>query len=74
MARKRKVTPGPYLLYVELVRDRVTNPNTYPYSVPALRHLQTLEFHPKVTFLLGENGTGKLNASRGDRGGVGLEP
>jgi predicted ATPase len=59
MARKRKITPGPYLLYVELIRDRAGDPNRYPYSIPALRHLETLEFHPKVTFLIGENGTGK---------------
>jgi predicted ATPase len=59
MTRKRKITPGPYILYLELVRDRVTDPNRYPYSLPALRHLETLEFHPKVTFFLGENGSGK---------------
>ncbi len=59
MKRKRRSTPGPYLLYLEVVRDRVTDPNRYPYCLPALRGLDTLEFHPKVTFLLGENGSGK---------------
>ncbi len=52
MTRKRKITPGPYLLYLELLHDRVTDPNSYPYSLPSLRHLQTLKFHPKVTFLV----------------------
>jgi predicted ATPase len=59
MARKRQITPGPYLLYLELPRDRVTNPDRYPFALPALRRLETLAFHPKVTFLLGENGSGK---------------
>ena len=31
----------------------------YPFSVPAIRELYTLDLHPKVTFLVGENGVGK---------------
>jgi predicted ATPase len=27
--------------------------------IPAIRHLHRLEFHPAVTFFIGENGTGK---------------
>lgn len=59
MARKRKSTPGPYLLYLELLRDRITDAGGYPYTLPALRGFDTLNFHPKVTFLVGENGAGK---------------
>ncbi len=29
------------------------------FSLPAVRSLECLEFHPKVTFFVGENGTGK---------------
>jgi predicted ATPase len=47
------------LLYVELLRERVKDPDRYPYALPALRGLETLAFHPKVTFLIGENGSGK---------------
>jgi predicted ATPase len=59
MARKRRSTPGPYLLYLELIRDRIADSSRYPYSLPAFRSLETLAFHPKVTFLIGENGSGK---------------
>ena len=59
MAKKRKSSPGPYLLYAELVRDRISDPGRYPYSIPAFRGLESLAFHPKVTFLVGENGAGK---------------
>ena len=59
MARKRTSTPGPYLLYLEMVRDRIVDPRRYPFALPALRELETLRFHPKVTFLVGENGSGK---------------
>lgn len=59
MARKRRSSPGPYLLHLELLRDRIRNPNRYPYNLPAVRGLTKLPFHPKVTFLVGENGCGK---------------
>jgi len=31
----------------------------YPFSIPALRALDTLELHPQVTLFAGENGSGK---------------
>ena len=31
----------------------------YPFSIPAVASLDRLELHPKVTFLIGENGMGK---------------
>ena len=34
-------------------------PDSYPYSVPVIRSLSTLEFQTPVTFLVGENGCGK---------------
>ncbi|NWF68044.1 MAG: AAA family ATPase [Chloroflexi bacterium] len=34
-------------------------PAHYPFSVPAVRALQTLEFGAPVTFFVGENGSGK---------------
>jgi predicted ATPase len=59
MRRKAKPARGPYLLHLELLRDRVPSFDQFPYSLPALRGLDRLPFHPKVTFLVGENGTGK---------------
>jgi predicted ATPase len=37
----------------------VPDPAAYPWSLPVVRALTTLELHPSVTFLVGENGTGK---------------
>ncbi|HZV03522.1 MAG TPA: AAA family ATPase [Gemmataceae bacterium] len=60
MRRKaKKNAKGPYLLYVDLLRDRVPSFDHFPYSLPVVPHMQRLAFHPKVTFLVGENGTGK---------------
>ena len=49
----------PFLQYVTLLRDRVPSFDTYPFSIPAIRHLERLELHPKVTYFVGDNGTGK---------------
>lgn len=48
-----------YLRSIELKRDSVKSFFKYPFSLPAIKKLSTLEFHPKVTFIVGENGSGK---------------
>jgi predicted ATPase len=48
-----------YVLAVKLRRDKIASFDQYPFSLPVVRHLETLELHPAVTFLVGENGSGK---------------
>jgi predicted ATPase len=48
-----------FLRAITLLRERIEDPNVYPYTIPAIRSLDTLEFHPRVTFFVGENGSGK---------------
>ncbi len=48
-----------YLRHVELFRDKIQSFSEYPYCLTAIKDLSVLEFHPKVTFMVGENGTGK---------------
>jgi predicted ATPase len=48
-----------YLLSVALMRDRVPSFAEYPFCLPVVRNLTIIEFHPAVTFIVGENGTGK---------------
>jgi predicted ATPase len=48
-----------YLRTVELCRKNIDSFSKYPFSLEAVRNLFTLELHPKVTFIVGENGTGK---------------
>jgi predicted ATPase len=33
--------------------------STYPFNIPALKDLGQLDFHPRITFFVGENGSGK---------------
>jgi predicted ATPase len=41
------------------MRDKVEDWQAFPFSVPAVTHLEKLEFDPSVTFFVGENGSGK---------------
>ncbi|MGE4273909.1 MAG: AAA family ATPase [Desulfitobacterium sp.] len=48
-----------YVRSIELTRDKVPSFSQYPFNLPAVRNLDTLSMHPKVTFFVGENGSGK---------------
>ena len=50
----------PLLREVRLEASRVPDPEAFPFTLPAVRALKDgLAFHPQVTFLVGENGSGK---------------
>ena len=49
----------PYLKEISLKENMNPNWDEYPFNIPAIQNLNTLEFHPDVTFLVGENGAGK---------------
>jgi len=49
----------PYLQKIKLDLAKVEDTAAYPFSMPCIRHLDELEFHPDVTFFVGENGSGK---------------
>ena len=51
--------PRRFFEAVKLERDVVNSFEDYPFSIPSIRHLSRLEFHPAVTFFIGENGSGK---------------
>jgi predicted ATPase len=53
------VISSQFLQRMSLRRDTVESFERYPFNLPAVRTLDQLEFHPKVTFFIGENGTGK---------------
>ncbi len=55
----RRPTDPPFIRSVTLRRDWVESFDVYPFSIPAVKHLTTIDLHPNVTFFVGENGTGK---------------
>ena len=44
---------------VELLRDRVTSWDTYPFNVKCIRSLSRIDIRSRVCFFVGENGSGK---------------
>lgn len=49
----------PFVSEIRLLRERVPSFGEYPFSLPALKSLRSIELHPRVTFFVGENGSGK---------------
>lgn len=49
----------PYLREIKMKRDQSIDRSSYPFNIPAIKGLESLEFHPDVTFFVGENGSGK---------------
>ncbi|MDC6168108.1 AAA family ATPase [Paucibacter sp. XJ19-41] len=49
----------PYLLRAGFHPDAQPDFDTYPFSIAAVRDLAQIDFHPDVTFFVGENGAGK---------------
>lgn len=48
-----------YIRSIQIKRDEIPSLKKYPFNLPSLKALDELSFHPKVTFLIGENGMGK---------------
>lgn len=48
----------PYLKSISIRKPEVGG-HRFPFTVPAIRAIDELEFHPDVTFFIGENGSGK---------------
>jgi predicted ATPase len=49
----------PYLQAVSIRADAAIDFDEYPHTIPAVREMGVLKFHPDVTFFVGENGAGK---------------
>src|SRR5215831_14877748 len=62
-SRKKRETFDPtfpgYVREIILDRDKVGSFEAWPFCLPVVKSLSTLQLHPKVTFLVGENGSGK---------------
>jgi predicted ATPase len=63
-----------FLVRATLLREKVTSFADYPFSIPAIGGLTTLEFDHPVTFFVGENGAGKSTLLEAIAIGMGLNP
>jgi len=48
-----------YLRSLTILCEKITDDFDYPFSIPAINKLNSLEFTNNVTFFVGENGSGK---------------
>ena len=64
----------PFLTHIQLRRELVPSFEVYPFNLPAIRGLDLLPLHPSVTFLVGENGTGKSTLLEGIAVALGINP
>jgi predicted ATPase len=48
--------------------------DAYPFNIPAVREIGNIEFHPNVTFFVGENGSGKSTVLQALALGLGFGP
>lgn len=55
----------PYLLHATFRPEADIDYDAYPFSIPAVRELGNIDFHPNVTFFVGENGSGKSTVMEG---------
>lgn len=54
-----------YLRQITLMREQVPSFHQYPFDLTAIRSLDQLAFRKPVTFIVGENGTGKSTLLEG---------
>src|SRR5262245_19238821 len=59
---------------VALLREKVTSWDEYPFNIPVVKNLETLSLHRNVTFIIGENGTGKSTLLEAVATGMGFNP
>lgn len=50
---------NPYLIRASYKPDAAIDFDAFPFNIPAVRDLGNFDFHPNVTFFVGENGAGK---------------
>lgn len=65
---------GPYLYSMSIDWLHVPSQDEYPFNLPAIKGLTSFDFHPKVTFFVGENGSGKSTLVEAIAVAYGLNP
>ncbi|GGE70058.1 AAA family ATPase [Priestia taiwanensis] len=63
-----------YIRRIEVKRDDIPSYKHYPFSLPTIKELETLAFHPNVTYIVGENGMGKSTLLEAIAIAVGFNP
>ncbi len=65
---------SPFVVRLQLVRERIADAAAYPFSIPAVAAVDGLSLHPRVTYFVGENGSGKSTLLEGIAVAAGFNP
>ena len=49
----------PYVRYLKLLSSERLDWASYPFDIPVVNDIENIQFHPQVTFFVGDNGSGK---------------
>ncbi|MBM7714404.1 putative ATPase [Bacillus thermophilus] len=63
-----------YVKRIALKQEQLPSMSKYPFSLPAVKNLQELHFHPQVTYFVGDNGMGKSTLLEAIAISVGFNP
>src|SRR5688572_8827313 len=64
----------PHLMRASFRPDAQLDFASYPFNIASVRDLPSIEFHPSVTFFVGENGSGKSTVLEALALGLGFGP
>lgn len=55
----KAIETNQFVLTIGLKNENIENFDRYPFCLPAVKHFKDIQFHPAVTYFVGENGSGK---------------
>lgn len=64
----------PYLRSVRIEWDKVEDRRLYPFCLDAVKNIDSIVFETPVTFIVGDNGSGKSTILEAIAAGMGLNP
>ncbi|MBS3680713.1 AAA family ATPase [Ornithinibacillus massiliensis] len=63
-----------YLKSIDLKRESIASFQTFPFNLPVVQEFEKIDFHPNVTYVIGENGMGKSTLLEAIAIGLGFNP
>ncbi|MEN2767955.1 AAA family ATPase [Ornithinibacillus xuwenensis] len=63
-----------YLKRIHLKKESIASYHTFPFNLPVIKKFDQIDFHPNVTYIVGENGMGKSTLLEAIAVGLGFNP
>lgn len=63
-----------YIKSIKLKSESIPSYHVFPFNLPVIRNFEEIDFHPNVTYIIGENGMGKSTLLEGIAVELGFNP